>query len=97
MGYSLSSAYADNVEIMAPGCGKGTALRWLAGRLGVDPADCMAFGDNLNDLSMLEAAGWPVAVENAVDELKKAARMIAPCDADDGVAQIIERALRNEL
>ena len=96
MGYSLSSAYADNLEIMPSGCGKGTALRWLAGHLGVETADCMAFGDNTNDLSMLSAVGWPVAVGNAVETLKAAARIVAPSDVDDGVAQIIERVLEGE-
>ena len=97
LGYSLSSAYPDNLEVMAAGCGKGTALRWLAEYLGVDPAECMAFGDNTNDLEMLQAVGWPVAMDNAVDELKAAARIIAPDCSDDGVAQIIERALEGNL
>lgn len=97
MGYSLSSAYADNLEIMAAGCGKGTALRWLAQHLGVSLSDCMTFGDNSNDLSLLSAVGWPIAVGNAVDELKAAARVVAPSDAEDGVAQMIEKALRGEI
>ena len=97
LGFSLSSAYADNLEIMAPGCGKGAALRWLAAHLNIPTADCMAFGDNTNDLDMLRAVGWPVAVENAVDALKATARIVAPRCEQDGVAQIIERALRGEL
>lgn len=96
-GFSVSSAYVTNIEIMAPGCGKGMAVSWLADRLGVRTEDCMAFGDNTNDLSMLKAVGWPVAVENAVDELKAVARIVAPDSAQDGVAQVIERALRGEL
>lgn len=97
MGYSLSSAYADNLEIMAPGCGKGTALRWLAQHLNVPLSECMAFGDNSNDVSMLSAVGWPIAVGNAVDALKAVARVVAPSDAEDGVAQMIEKALRGEI
>lgn len=96
-GYSVSSAYADNLEIMPAGCGKGTAVRWLAQRFGVAVEECMAFGDNTNDLSMLEAVGWPVAVENAVPELRAMARVVAPDCALDGVAQVIERALRGEI
>lgn len=96
-GFSVSSSYMTNIEVMAPGCGKGTAVAWLADRLGVRTEDCMAFGDNTNDLSMLSAVGWPVAVDNAVDELKAAARIVAPDSAQDGVAQVIERALRGEL
>jgi len=96
-GYSVSSAYADNLEIMAPGHGKGTAVKWLAGHLGLNMDQCMAFGDGTNDLSLLQAVGWPVAVQNAVEPLKAAARIIAPPCEEDGVAQIIEKALRGTL
>jgi len=95
--YSLSSAYPDNLEAMASGCGKGAAAKWLAEYLGVELSECMAFGDNTNDLDMLEAVGWPVAMENAVDELKAAARIVAPDSAEDGVAQIIDRVLKGEI
>ena len=96
-GFSVSSAYADNLEVMSAGCGKGAAVQWLASRLGIAREACMAFGDNLNDLSMLDAVGWPVAVENAVPELRAIARIIAPECAQDGVAQTIERALKGEI
>ena len=43
------------------------------------------------------AAATPVAMENGVDELKRAARLIAPDCADDGAAQILEKALRGEI
>ena len=96
-GFSVSSSYSNNMEIMAGGHGKGTAAKWLCGSLGVRPEEAMAFGDNTNDLSMLNAVGWPCAVENAVEELKKSARLIAPPCDQDGVAQIIEKALRGEI
>lgn len=96
-GYSVSSAYADNMEIMHGGYGKGTAVKWLAEHLGVKPEECMAFGDNTNDQSMLDAVGWPCAVENAVDSLKSSAKIVTPPCDQDGVAQIIERALRGEI
>ena len=98
MGLSVSSASPRNLEIMAPGFGKGTALRWLAGHLGVPIDATMAFGDYLNDLEMLEAAGWPVAMGNGVDALKAVARIIAPTDAEDGVARVVfERVLEEAL
>ncbi len=87
-----------NVELMSPGMGKAAALRWLAARLGVDMADCMAFGDNANDLDMLACVGWPVAVGNAAEEVKRAARIIADTDANDGVAKVIfESVLEEEI
>lgn len=96
-GYSVSSAYADNMEIMLGGYGKGTAVKWLSEHLGVKMEETMAFGDNTNDQSMLNAVGWSCAVENAVDSLKNSAKIVTPpCDAD-GVAQMIEKALRGEI
>ena len=58
----------------------------------------MAFGDNANDLDMLSAVGWPVAVGNAIEAVKSRARLIAPADVDDGVARVIfERVLGEEM
>ena len=96
-GYSVSSAYADNMEIMLGGYGKGTAVKWLSEHLGVPVEETMAFGDNTNDQTMLNAVGWPCAVENAVELLKSGAKIITPPCDQDGVAQIIEKALRGEI
>ena len=84
-----------NVEIMSPGMGKAAALKWLADRLGIPLSDCMAFGDNANDLDMLAAVGWPVAVANAAAEVKAAARRIAATDKEDGVAKMIFEVIGN--
>ena len=96
-GYSVSSAYADNMEIMLGGYGKGTAVKWLSQHYGVKTEETMAFGDNTNDQTMLDAVGWPCAVENAVDSLKATAKIVTPPCDEDGVAQIIESALRGEI
>jgi len=45
---------------------------------------------------MFQAAGWPVAVGNAVEELKNAARMIAPRCEEDGVARTIQKYVLGE-
>lgn len=96
-GFSVSSAYPDNIEIMSAGFGKGTAVKWLQEHLGVKREESMAFGDNTNDQTMLDAVGWGCAVENAVESLKANARIVAPPCDEDGVAQIIEKALRGEI
>ena len=89
VGLSITHSSERNVEIMAAGVNKGSALRWLAGALNIPAACCMAFGDNMNDLDMLEAVGWPVAMMNGDERLKAAARIVAPADVDDGVAKTI--------
>ena len=96
-GLSVSSSVPTDIEIMSHNAGKGTTVKWLANHIGATFDQTMAFGDNTNDLDMLECVGWPVAMENAVDELKAAARLIAPRCEEDGVAQVIEKVLRGEI
>jgi len=53
------SADHGTVELSAPGVNKGAALAEVIADLGLDPADCAAFGDMPNDLDMLRLVGWP--------------------------------------
>ncbi len=80
-------------EVANRTCSKGAALSWLASRLGVAQGDCMAIGDALNDLEMVQWAGIGVAMGNAVPELKAAADYRTAPVGEDGVAQAIERYL----
>ena len=91
LGFQANSAFPFNLEIMAPGAGKGTAVRWLTEHMGLTREQVMGFGDYTNDLPMLENVGWPVAVDNAIDEVKRACRIIAPSCEDDGVARTINK------
>ena len=91
LGFQANSAFPFNLEIMAPGAGKGMATRWLTAHMGLKREQVMGFGDYTNDLPMLENVGWPVAVDNAIDEVKRACRIIAPSCEDDGVAQTIRK------
>jgi Cof subfamily protein (haloacid dehalogenase superfamily) len=59
------------VDITSPFATKGRALAWRARRLGLTRDHVMAVGDNFNDLEMLEYAGTPVVMANAVDGLKE--------------------------
>lgn len=91
LGFEANSAFPFNLEIMAPGAGKGAAVRWLTEHMGLTRDQVMGFGDYTNDLPMLENVGWPVAVDNAIDEVKRACRIIAPSCEDDGVARTIQK------
>ena len=55
----------DMLEILAPGVTKGSALRTLCDKIGVDVEEVTAFGDNLNDLEMLRTAGRGIAMASA--------------------------------
>ena len=69
----------------------------LAKRLGIAIEDTVAVGDNLNDLSMVKAAGLGVSVANGVDALKEAADLVVPSVQEGGVARLIERILDDDL
>jgi Cof subfamily protein (haloacid dehalogenase superfamily) len=91
---SISSSRDDNVEVMMPGVDKGSALKFLADRLGIPRSKVMAFGDNTNDLPMLNFAGVSVAMENGEPEVRSAAKWIAPHHAMGGVGKLLyERVL----
>ncbi len=73
--------------------GKGTALRSIAEHFGIPPADCVAFGDDVNDLAMFAQAGTAVAMGNAPPDVQAAAHAVAAGNDEDGVAQYLERVL----
>lgn len=78
------------LEFNAKGVTKGNSLRGLCETIGIDIADTIAFGDNHNDISMLQAAGLGVAMGNAVPEAKKAADLVTADSAEDGIAVTLE-------
>ena len=82
------------VDVIRAGCSKGAALREWAARRGVDRASVMAIGDNLNDLQMLEFAGRPVVMGNALDELKQRGWRVTASNDEAGVARAIDDVLR---
>ena len=90
----LDVVYSSNryLEFNAPGINKGAGLLELARRLGIDPEQTMAIGDNSNDVPMISAAGLGVAVANASREARDAAGYISEADNNEGgVAEAIER------
>ena len=91
MGLSVSSAFPFNLEIMPAGGGKAKAIRALSEKMGITMDEVMTIGDGSNDLGMIEVSGVSVAMGNAVEALKKAAKIIAPSVEDDGAAIMIEK------
>lgn len=89
----VSHLGADAVEIGPAGIDKGTGLAWLCEHLGIGAADVVAFGDEYNDHSMLRWAGHGVAMGNADHVTKALADEVAPSNAEDGVAVVLERLL----
>lgn len=83
------------VEIMNKNTNKGYAISQMADKLGYKMEEVMAIGNEKNDIPMLEAAGFAVAMGNAVDELKKHADYITKSNLKSGVGHAIEMLLIN--
>jgi Cof subfamily protein (haloacid dehalogenase superfamily) len=79
------------VDVTSATATKGQALAWRAHELGIAPAQVMAVGDNLNDLEMLEFAGVPVIMGNAVAELRNRGWHETGSHDEAGLAQAIRR------
>lgn len=88
-GIEITRSYPQNIEVMEAGTSKGTAMTWLCGHLGIDPSKATCFGDNHNDISMLELAGCGAAVCNAEREVRDAADVILASNDEDGVPAYI--------
>lgn len=81
------------IDVMNAGVNKGVALARLQAALGIDRAQTAAFGDYLNDLELLDAAGMSFAMSNAHPEVLERARFRAPSNVELGVLTTIRRLL----
>ena len=77
------------MEVFGPDASKANAVRALVEMIGADRI--VAYGDNVNDLPILEVADDAVAVENAVDSVKAVANRIIGPNTENSVAKDIKR------
>lgn len=78
------------LQLAATECSKLAAVRYIADREGVAFADVVAFGDDNNDIPLLQAAGLGVAMLNATAELKAVANMVGMSNEEEGVGKVLE-------
>jgi HAD superfamily hydrolase (TIGR01484 family) len=88
---SATMAGAGIVELLPLGLTKATGLSLAARRLGVAPAETIAFGDMPNDIPMFAWAGYGVAMSNAHPELKAVADEVTASHDEDGIVPVLER------
>ena len=81
------------LEISANGVSKGATLSKIAARHGLTAEDCVTFGDNPNDFSMLSWASRSWAMADGHPDLMKYAKFQTDAHQEDGVAKVIERLL----
>lgn len=89
LGLECERSWHDQVDIARQGNSKGMRLaQWVASQ-GLSMQDVVAFGDNFNDISMLQAAGIGVAMGNAADEVKAHANVVIGDNTTDTIAEFI--------
>jgi len=86
-----TSSMAHYLEFISIDAGKGPALEKVGKLYGITADEMIAIGDNYNDISMLEYAGFSIAMANAPEEVRKTCDYVAPTNNDDGVAKMIEK------
>lgn len=76
---------------------KGYALKKISEYLNIDIEKTIAIGNDYNDISMLDAASFSIAVSNAFTDVKKHADYITKSNDEDGVAIVLEKIYKNSL
>lgn len=92
-GLNVFSTNGRDFEVLPAGADKGRALALLGVMYGFALDEIAAVGDSDNDLAMLKAAGYPVAMGNGTENVKKIAKYITASNQENGVAQAIRHIL----
>ena len=94
-------AHVDAVDVMQNGLSKEVGLKVLSKHSDISLKEMVGFGDGMNDLEMLSCVGYPVAVANAVDEIKDVVLerdgYIAEQKYGKGVLEAVNYILKNVL
>lgn len=89
LGLECEWSWHDQVDIAKGGNSKGKRLRQWVESQGLSMDQVVAFGDNYNDISMLEAVGLGVAMGNADDAIKERADLVIADNLQPGIAEVI--------
>ncbi|MCF6136809.1 Cof-type HAD-IIB family hydrolase [Alkalihalobacillus berkeleyi] len=77
------------IEVVRSGLNKAVGLKRVAETLDVPQDRIIAFGDEDNDLEMIEYAGYGIAMGNAIPELKNIANGVTKTNEEDGIAHFL--------
>ena len=89
--YEVIQSQVAYIDVNVANISKGNAIEELSKQLNISLNDIIAFGDQENDLSMIQTSGFGVAMDNAVQKVKNAASYITESADDEGVAKAIEK------
>ncbi|WP_455427432.1 pyridoxal phosphatase [Dryocola sp. LX212] len=93
LGLACEWSWHDQVDVAQRGNSKGKRLAQWVESEGLSMEQVIAFGDNFNDLSMLEAAGLGVAMGNADEAIKARADLVIGTNLEAGIAGTIYKHL----
>lgn len=82
------------IEVVHKGLSKAVGIDYIAKEMGIPRDRIIAFGDEDNDLEMIDYAGVGVAMGNGISELKNIANEITLSNNDDGIARILQERLK---
>ncbi|MDD3122942.1 MAG: Cof-type HAD-IIB family hydrolase [Candidatus Izemoplasmatales bacterium] len=88
--YHIFKSSSQLLEFVHKQGSKGDALKRICNYLDICPSEVLAFGDEENDISMIEYAEVGVAMANAKAEVKDKAKIITLSNEFDGVAEVIK-------
>ena len=77
-------------QIMQLNISKEYAVSLVSDKLGISLKDMVVFGDDCNDIELFKVCGYPVAMGNAIKELKELAKEVTDINDNDGVAKTLE-------
>ena len=89
---SVMTSTPNYVEMIPISSGKGFSVKWLCEYLNIPLENALAAGDEMNDLSMIEAAGIGIAMQNGRDYIKEIADIVTEKDNDnDGLVSVLRQ------
>lgn len=88
-GLETTCSNDHDFELVPAGVSKGRTLALMAVMYNLALDECAAVGDSENDMSMLKVVGYPVAMGNAAQQVKDAAKYVTASNAENGAAKAI--------
>ena len=90
---SIAQTSDNYIDIMGQNVNKGLGVKFLLKEYNLNLEEVIAFGNNYNDLEMIELAGCGVVTDNAPAEIKDEADRVTTSNQEDGVAKVLAELL----
>lgn len=94
--YTVMRSMPYFLEFLNKESNKGTGVKLLSEKLGINQDEIICAGDADNDKHMIEYAGLGVAMGNADDKIKELANFVTKSNEDNGIAYVIDKFIFNK-